>query len=71
MAPLVVLMHRYIQNGYQRAQVVHRTDLSGRGTPMVLERYVCACYPANSALQADVSSSKDWCDSVSIRFGIS
>jgi hypothetical protein len=71
MAPLVVQMHQYIQNGYPRAQRVHRRDLSGRGTPMVSERCVCACYPANSDPQADVSSSKDRRDSVSIRFGIS
>jgi hypothetical protein len=71
MGPLVVQPHRYIQNVYQRTKTVHWTDLSGRGTPMVSERCVCACYPENSVSQADVSSSKDRRDSVSIRFGVS
>lgn len=41
----VVRMHLCIQISCQRTQRAPQTDLSGRDTPIALERCVCACYP--------------------------
>jgi hypothetical protein len=65
---LVVQTHRGFRSGRQRIQRVHQTDLCERDIPMPLEE--CVCATMESVLQADVNSSKDWHNAISLRLGV-